>query len=428
MEFPKKTVALLLVIVALTAALESMPRYLVASIAVPNPASGPTNESPYGGSNLVRLAGEAGYNVSIIYGPETISRLPGAEVGIVLVAPYNLPDSYIDRLLDAIDEKIRDGGLVYVLIADELPGNANKLLDRLHERLCPLAPRAMLGDLMMQDSVKVILYTGHGAVETVTGKTSYINVYGVEPAPGVKPPPPRVEPGVTTIWGVYAYAWPGTDPLPPLSWYPLAYSCKSRYGGLGVVADSTLFINSMLSSSNTSREAAVAVLRSTFGPPRDTLVLAFDQEPYVDPTLRVDARIRFHPSFILLALASIYREVEERVIGIARTHYPALTAIILLASVLVLTAFPPWMRGVSKSRRKRPRKPMARVEEAPSYCMVYRRLAGHRIPRNRGIDLACSLSGKPLIGRFFRDPDRRALEWLTDNGWNPLDEVLRGRG
>ncbi|MCE4601901.1 MAG: hypothetical protein F7B18_01820 [Desulfurococcales archaeon] len=432
MGLPKKTLAVLLIIIALTASLESMPRYLVASIAVPAPASGPTNESPYGTSRLVELASLMGYNVSIVYGPESLRALEAREVGVVLVAPYNTPEDYVERLDEVLGELRRARIVTYVLVADEFNETANAVVEALHSDLCPFAPEPMLGGLMVQDSVKAVFYTGgHGVIEATTGRTSYIKVQGVDPARGLKPPAPVVRPGPVTTWGVYAYAWPAGDPLPPLSWYPLAYKCQSiRGGGISLVADSTLLINKMLDD-NRTRILAGEILRTSFGDPRDGLVIVFDQEPYLDPTLRADIRLRFHPSFILTTAASIYASLESQLLQVAAQHYPTLMAIALLAGLLTLTTLPPWLRGAQPRRVKRRRrgKPEARVKAdgEPSYCEVLERLAREgRVDRDTLLEARCRLARAPLgpLKRLLGDPEEEAFRRLVEAGWSPLEEAL----
>ncbi|MEB3860760.1 MAG: hypothetical protein GSR84_00890 [Desulfurococcales archaeon] len=430
MGLPKKTVAVLLIIIALTASLESMPRYLVASIAVPAPASGPTNESPYGTSRLVELASAMGYNTTIVYGSESLKSLEAREVGIVLVAPYNMPEDYVERLDNVLEELRRSGVATYILLADEVNETVNGIIEALHQDLCPFAPQPLLGGLMVQDSVKAVFYTsGHGVVEATTGRTSYIRVQGIEPVRGLKPPAPEVRPGPVTTWGVYAYAWPAGDPLPPLSWYPLAYKCQSiRGGGVNVIADSTLLINKMLED-NTTRILAGEILKTSFGPPRSGLVIAFDQEPYLDPTLRADIRLRFHPSFILTTAASIYASLESQLLQVAAQHYPTLMAITLLAGLIALATLPPWLRGSrpKRSKRRKTRKEQRpKAEDEPSYCEILERLAREgRVDPGKMLGARCRLARAPLgpLRRLLGDPEEEAFRKLVESGWSPLEEV-----
>lgn len=430
MGIPKKTLAVLLIIIALTASLESMPRYLVASLAVPAPASGPTNESPYGASLLVELASGMGYNTTIVYGPESLEALDAGEIGLVLVAPYNMPDDYVDRLASVVEALRQRGIIVYILIADEINETVNPLVETIHGDLCPFAPKPLIGTLMAQDSVRVAMYTGgHGLLEATTGRTSYIDVPDAKLARGLTPPPPLVKPGPVTTWGIYAYAWPAGDPLPPLTWYPLAYKCQSiRGGGLSVVADSTLLINKMLEDNGT-RTMAGEILRTSFGPPRQGLVLAFDQEPYLDPTLRADIRLRFHPSFILTTAASIYASLEEQVLAVASQHYPALMAITLLTGLLTLATLPPWLRGSTRRRRRR-RAKKPRLEEyrepgEPSYCSILeKRVREGKVRPDRILQARCRLSAMKLgpLKKLLGDPEDDAFRALVSSGWTPLDE------
>ncbi len=425
MALPKKVLALLLILVALTASLESMPRYLVASLAVPSPASGPTNESPYGTKLLVQLVEDMGYNVSLVYGPESLLRLDAREVGIVLVAPYRLTDEYLNRLVEAVDSLASRGVLVHLLVADEVNETVNRVIERFHSRLCRFAPQPSIGELMRQDSVKAVFYTGHETVEAVTGRTSYVIVSGVEPVRGINPPPPLVKPGPVTTWGIYAYAWPAGDPLPPLSWYPLAYKCWNiRAGSESIVADSTLFINSMISAENGTRKAVEAIIEMSLGGPRQELVVVFDQEPYVDPAMRADLRLRFHPSFILTLAATLYKQLEERAFQIMSSHYPAMLAASLLASIVALSLLPSWTRGGGKRRKRRGKGGW--IGGGGLYCGVAERVArerGLKMPLHLSLRCRLARSSLGLLRRLGSGVEGDALRWLVSVGWTPLDEA-----
>ncbi len=467
MALSKKIAALLLLLVALTATLEAMPRALVASLAVPGTASAPLNGGPYGSSVLVKLVEKLGYKVLVVSSMQELDERGiwgNEDVAYILVAPTNNEsEDYVRNVASSIGKHVESGRKFYFLLMDEAPIEEAKILfEEIHKAVCPNVPVAGTGELLPLESVAVRVYNGDSWVEVASGYTSYVDS-PVAPADYMARAHGSFEPETISLKlgggievSIPGWAWPSTSPLTPLLWYPIFYKCSSPRGSVGLFADSTLFINAVLASNESYLRAASLVVAGVIGQPRDDLVVVFDQRMYVDERIRVSFMVRYHPSRVMIEGEKIYASMEERAVALLKTD-PLLTMAVALALALgVWSLLPPWTRGASRiknPKRKTGKRVRIRREEAGArYCDLldeWLQLHGTSIDKlargnigslntstsieelsrlAKSLKRLCTLKQitstiifrkTPLYRKVIRESEEKAFKILVLTGWNP---------
>ena len=429
----RKIVAVLLILVALTASIEARPRYIVASIAMPDTAASPLNHNAYGTSTLVAALEAAGYNVEIVYGVEDLKALSRGwgEIAYLAIAPEAMNKTLASSILDGLQES--GASRIFIIVADEL-NISQPLVEEAWSRLCDRLPKPVITGPMSGESVKLVVYTGTGRYQAITGYTSMIEVDGdIRYWASLEPPAPVTGGGIESLWALYAFAWPGPDTLPPLSWYPVAYRCSTGNGGLVAIADSTVFVNGITNSTADGLQAALALIHTGIGAPRDGLVILVDQSLYTSPGARLDFKVRFHPSMIMITAARVYQSIEPRIISGLQTHYPLFIAVAFALAAILLTSMPKWSREpVIQNRGSTGSTDGEKLWFSP--CRVLEsKIEEGSLQAPSGLVLRCRLalamsslpgwlSRLPGVRRFVDTVEYDALVYMSRYGYNPLED------
>ncbi|MEB3846659.1 MAG: hypothetical protein GSR74_01630 [Desulfurococcales archaeon] len=353
----KKWLALALVIVALLASLEYMPRNVLLRVAVPSDASYPLNKGPYGTSKLWSTLASEGYREAIVYGFSGLPKLQNIRDVVILEIGGSspTPPSEAYKLVRSlVARQVR----VHLLVLDEEPSpGVSRLIENISYIICDYMSLRIRGPLNNTYN-DLYLVVGGKSYDLPTGYTGYL-AYTTGPitTPG-KPHLPERQ----GLYRLIAAAWP--YPSPPMNgfWYIAGAECKSSKGSVVLIADSTIATNMEAEAHPEALEAIAGIIRERVSSPKTTLILV-DEEFYVNPGQgNLQLILSLHPSIFLLAFARIYAGIEGFVVKSLVSHH--LTPLLVLGIATVLSAATIHSSRITgkekeeeKKRRKRLRKP-----------------------------------------------------------------------
>ncbi|MCE4620527.1 MAG: hypothetical protein F7C33_05830 [Desulfurococcales archaeon] len=327
----KKWLALVLVIVALLASLEYMPRNILLRVAIPSDASYPLNKGPYGTSKLWNMLASKGYREAIVYGYSGLPRLRNVKDVVILEigGSSTAPPSEAYRLArDLVARNVR----VHLIVLDEEPSQGvSKYIENVSDLLCGYTPPRIRGPLNSTYNDLYLVVDGK-AYDLPTGYTGYLS-YTTDPV--ATPGKPRL-PENQGLYKLIAAAWP--YPSPPYNgfWYIIGAECRSNRGSVVLIADSTIATNMEADAHPEAVEAITNIINDRVSSPRTTLILV-DEEFYVNPGQgNVQLILSLHPSIFLLAFAKAYSGIEKFVIKDLVGHH--LTPLLVLGIATVLSA------------------------------------------------------------------------------------------
>ncbi|MCE4600346.1 MAG: hypothetical protein F7C38_02100 [Desulfurococcales archaeon] len=338
----RKWLGFLLVLIAVIASLEYLPRDLLVRVAIPQDASYPLNEGPSGTSILWRALEKRGFKTKIVYGLSGMPDLAGYKdlvylaVGGVTREGTGLKEAY------SLLEKARARGLrIHYVLLDEAPTPPVRDLTRQASLLiCGSIPPQIRGILNSTISTFYGLVQGEG-YDIPTGFTGYITFTGDPIVYPVKPLLPQELNSFTAI----AAAWP--YPAEPYQgkWYIVGVECRSARGSVVLIADSTIAVNLVTGTYNKSLDYIVNLIADRVASPETTLVVS-DEELYVAPgNENVQLILSLHPSILLLAASRLYGKAESVATSLMAKKglTPLLIAGIasILASAALYSSLPP---------------------------------------------------------------------------------------
>ena len=348
MELKKRWIALIVLILGLTAALESSPRTVVLRTTLPPTSTCPCNDSPYGTSMLLDALRGEGMDVVIVSGPAEVRALNTTGYDSILllsIAADAADERYASQLLDALESH---GKQVFVAVVDEYPSQGElALADRAARDLCSTTDTLVIARIVPSNPNATAVF--RDGVVLQTGYTSYISRPG-SAEPVLVSTEPR--PAAVGAYTIDAWVWPALEAQDV--WAPLAARCTGAGGGVLLVADSSIFINEAFQASSLYREEAVGLIKSvTSG---RTLVVV-DAGMYLSVQARIAVEV--HPSFLIVGVARVYSSIEHRVLGLLGSR-GLIGAVAVLAGVAVLLFS--WgssqaASGVGEKRARMPQPP-----------------------------------------------------------------------
>lgn len=390
MAASRRWLAIALLLVALLASLEFMPRDVLFRAAIPVNAAFPANEGPGGTSILWEGLGAEGYKTGVVYGTSGIysKARDVREVVYLLVAPDTPAPEAPKEPLEAVNRLLAMGKRVHVILLDEAPsGKAWQFVEGASAAICGSTPPLRVTG-PINNSVAVVEAVVEGKRFIVpTGYTGILA--GNAPlAFSSKPLLPATMDG----YQAFAAAWPA-QPWGP--WGLVGARCVSPRGSVTILADSTVAVNLATGTSRDALRFTLALVESVAPYKSQTLVVV-DESFYAGApgSNEVNLVLRLHPSVLVLALSQAYSIVEGRVLeafadrGILWLLPLAVGLILLSASWLATPASASWPK--SKRRGKRtirlgiPRGLLGSWDKAHSTCKRARRLASMIPPGSRG--------------------------------------------
>jgi len=417
MAVKKRWLALALIIVALLASLEAMPRSMVVQLAVPGTAAFVSNTGPYGTSMLAQKLESMGYKIQVIGGPGQLEQVDlGGYTDLVylVVAPTNITATYAQAIARTLTSIAGAGHVrVHLVVFDELGLTGENVLARQVEAVvCPQSGvYATIRTVTPRNTYATILFSDGRSL--ATGLTSRID-FTVQTGPGtfkelagpswtMKPSLPY---SVQGVWTVEAAVFPSPAEKP--LWVPAAAACVSGEGSVVLVADSTIAVNMAAQNDTAYLDEDIRLI--TLGvPPRNRTLVVVDGSLYTD--LSHNIMVRLHPSFLLLSLASAYRLAEARGLQFFQALGIKGLLTMLSGAVLMLATW-----GASRiSSERTPKKAGKRLEPSgPSLGRIARGLMGVFGSYSR-LERACKLAGQTIRGGSVRElalsiPDPAARE------------------
>ncbi|MEB2837308.1 MAG: DUF4350 domain-containing protein [Desulfurococcales archaeon] len=424
-------VALIIVVIALNAALEAMPKDVVISTGFNPLSASPRNPGPYGTSDLVALLQNEGFKVLVIASLQDLAyalpERPGRLV-ISVIAPDRISPGEREALL-----RLARQGNVSILVATENTENVSTgIAEDLSLIKCgtPIflpavstAPYRLLYNAS-RDSALVVSLPGEGRVDVVA--TGY--VAPVIPGPPrnatealkkAKLPPESVPPiPLGEIYVIAEAVLPASEASEPLvpQRFTAGIACRSNRGALVVIGDSTIFTN-MLIGSRGGRYAdlALSIYRYLAGNGRATVVFIADLYSRKSYSLA----LKFHPSVLLTAAALRYKSLEASLASYLALHPLGVLGVVAGLSLAAYAAMPRELRARPPRRRRQQRRlegPPAFIggsapkrPPSPGYSVEEICLAADRILRSHlGFGLTEAHS-RPRLLETIRDPETRRL-------------------
>ena len=437
MAFKKKWLTVAFIIVALLASLQSMPRSLVVELSVPGTAAYISNPSPYGTSILARALEKAGYTVKPIGGTQDLQslNLQGyTDLVYLIIAPQNLTLQYardVARTLNSISDEY--GVRIHVIVFDELglPGET-VLLRAMGDSICPGRPYIKINNTVPANEYATILYDD--GVKLPTGYTSSVQAYLIKEGKLEIVSPTRWEtqpqlPQRIDGEEILAAVMPAPDGLTPV-WVPLAIACSSARGSIVAVADSTPAVN--LATSNNTEYIREDIRMITYGIPRDnkTIIIA-DGALYTN--IANNIAIRLHPSFLLIAAASLYARAEQRGLELVNALGLSGVLLILAGSIVMISTWGASSFASRKGRKekRKGKKKEASLEPKPSLRRSIGSLRGLIAPRE-ALEKACVEAKRSLRAHSVRElaystPDP-ILRDIVLEGLREIETICSRRG
>lgn len=356
----KKLLATLLIVIALLASLEYLPRNILLKIAIPTDAPYPLNTAPSGTSLLWERLTERGYRTAIIYGASGLPNLANISDLVYLAVGGTLPDNASLREASVIiAQALKEGKRVHFILLDEAPRQPVEALAwNASQLICGSNPPRIIGIL---NSTISTFYGIAGDREYLlpTGFTGYITWSG---DPLVYPAKPFL-PQPINGYQVIAAAWPYPSQPYAGEWYAAGAECRSMKGSVVIIADSTIAVNLETGTVNESLEYLDTLIRERVNSPNTTLVVS-DEELYVSPgSESLQLVLSLHPSVLLMAASKAYASLEK--LSIQALDKIGLTPLLVagLASILASSSIYSSLYG---ERRKRKASEKMKVRRLPA--------------------------------------------------------------
>ena len=372
MAASKRWLAVALLIIALSASLEYMPRNIIFQAAIPADAAFPLNEGPSGTSRLWQKLADLGYRQAIVYASSGLAgRLENiTDVVFLLVAPDTPTGDATVATQRVLDTLLDSGRRVHVILLDEAPSReAYEFYRYAWTRICGGTPPLVSNRILNNTVATIVAVAGGKTWRLPTGYTGYISGPDGR-APYTSPAQPLLEEtGQGTVY--FAAAWPYPEPGAEGLWYLVGARCATGKGSVTVLADSTVAVNLAAVTSPEDLEFTVTLVRSVAPNPDSTLILVDEAFYAGGGGQEVNLVLRLHPSVLALAFAHVYRAVEREALQafVERNIYwliPAAVGLILLSSSWIATqasAKEVYEEKAEKARKRRWRvpKPLAGV-------------------------------------------------------------------
>ncbi len=424
-------VALIMIVIALNAALEAVPKDVVISTGFNPLSASPRNPGPYGTSDLVALLRSEGFKVLVVASlqdlPYALPDRPGRLV-ISVIAPDRISPSEREALL-----RLARQGNVSILVATENTENiSTSIVEDLSLIKCgapvflpavSAAPYRILYNAT-GDSALVVGLPGEGRVDVVA--TGY--VAPVIPGPpraatealqAARLPPQLVPPirrgGVYVVAEAVLPASAASEPFVPQR-FTAGIACGGDGGALVVIGDSTIFTNMLIGSSGRRyADLALSIYRYLAGGRRATVVFIADLYSSKSYSLA----LKFHPSMLLTAAALKYKSLEATLASYLALHPAGALGVLAGLSLAAYAAIPRELRARPSRRWRRRRRlkgPPAFIgggapalPPGPRYSVEEVCVAADGILRSHlGFGLAEAYS-RPTLLDTIRDPEIRSL-------------------
>ncbi len=341
MAASKRWLAVALILVAVLASLEYMPRNVVFRAAIPADAAFPLNEGPTGTSILWARLAEEGYDEAVVYGSSGIARAANkTDIVYLLVAPGPASPDAPGEPLDTLRILVSSGKRVHVILLDENPEyQAWRFVAEASQAICGAPPPGHSG--VLNNSVATVVAVLEGAEWRLsTGFTGALNPELPNPqSVGVEARAYTAQPALPMRLGAYEYfaaAWPA--PLPEGDWVLVGARCTSTTGSVTILADGTVAVNLAAVQAPRDIDFVVELVKSAAPDPQDTVIVV-DESFYsgpAEPGDEVNLILRLHPTVLVLAFAHAYSTIEKAVA--AEFEAQRLYWLILLAAGLVLVS------------------------------------------------------------------------------------------
>ena len=380
MAASRRWLAVALLLVALLASLEFMPRNVIFRAAIPVDAAFPANEGPGGTSILWGELEERGYSTAIVYGTSGIysKARDATDIVYLLVAPATPAPEAPEEPLEAVKRLLAMGKRVHVILLDEAPARRTwEFIEEASTAICGAPPPfQVVGPL--NNSIAVIEATVGG--ERIVAPTGYTGILSgnLPLAYSTKP----LIPMSINNYQFFAAAWPSE---PWGQWGLVGARCASPRGSVTVLADSTVAVNLATGTNREALRLSLALVES-IAPYKAKTLIVVDESFYAGApgSSEVNLILRLHPSVFILALSQVYSIAEDRVVA-AFAGYNILWLLALAAGLVLLSAswlatpasasWPKGRRGGRGLRIRAPRGLLGPWSAASRACMRARRLA-----------------------------------------------------
>lgn len=359
----KSYLILILIVLALTASLEALPKYVIFNGISPPNTSSPLSKSPYGLSKIVSIARDEGYKVTFIGSPDDLAYVTSEKVVILVIAPNYISKDDISSLVKNL-RKFED---VSVIVADEIPGltNSAALSWVLSKNLCGnylIFPEDIQRPLF-QKALVVISYPKRGMYSLLTAYVAKVRTYVSEGSNGYRELFPKSKGleklpivisgsnGITIdLLGVVTGIENVTGA--PQEWVPYMVGCfnSKTKRNLVIIGDSSIFINEATNKSLIYAKNFVSLINLVTGGNKN-YNLVFIMDFYVPPKYRL--KYRFLPSIFLTWAVKAYKNVEDMLFKNIKFKVPIVIIVLSLVLLLLPLSFvPDQLRLVNKVKKK----------------------------------------------------------------------------
>ncbi len=417
----KKWLYLALFIIALFASLEVTPRTVVMKLTIPSDSSFIDNTGPYGTSKLAEYLESKGLDVATISSIEQINELElnkYTDIIYLVIAPVNFTIDYANEVSSKLSD-LMVSKRVHVVVFDEYPLEGETALSLKMEKNIGCSQSFIIKASSLLSNQHALIYFRDG-VSLPSGYTSYI----VNPSsPDIPLYNIQVSPELFFQISSYtgernviplAFVWPGVEG--GSTWSLVAGACKGGKGGVVLVADSTIAINMAGENDTRYLDESYKIIVSTI-PESDRLsgsanILVVVDE-YIYSSNPNSLAIRFHPSFIIVYLSSIYSNVEKTVIYKLEEHNLLGLVGLILGLLVVLSSWlaTSYASRISSEEEKRRFGIKGRLGSVKRKLALPRFFAWHSTLVNECERIRKSLASSNVeeLIRLQEDPDSRAL-------------------
>ncbi len=411
----KTYLALIVIVLGLTASLEALPKYVIFNSIAPPNTSSPLNKGPYGLSTLISIAREEGYKVTFVGTPDDLAYINSRKVLLLIIAPNYISKEDIDSML----KNLKKFEYVSVLIADEIPGftNSAALSWYLSKSICNsyvIFPDNIQSPLFSRALAVVSYPKGGGMYSLLTAYVDRVKVYSVKNRhyseiflkySSLRKLPVTISSSsesneiTVTLLGLVTNI--GNMTAGSQGWIPYMVSCYNRESKrrIVVIGDSSIFINEAINRSSIYMSNFNSLLNFlTNGDKGYNIVFVMDL--YVPPAYRL--KYKFLPSIFLTWVATAYRNVENVLLENMKSKKPILIIVLSLALLLLPLSFvPEHLRTTLEHKKKIKRKQDLR-ELCSEMEKLYQlqELLGYK--RNIKMPSSCVLTKKKPLYTFLR--------------------------
>jgi hypothetical protein len=355
----RSQLALIIILIAITASLEALPKYVVLNgLSLPT-SSSPLSKGPYGTQTFFDLLRAHGYNVKIIGSPEDLNYINAQKVLLIVISPTYISDQDISTLLDVIG-RFKE---FKVIVADEASGASNsyKFSYLLSEELCPgyiIYPKPLTRPFY-SEALAVFSLPGQSRMYSLM--TAYVTSIEVYDAISNK----MLTNSYNTLVslplslknnGIYKIELLGlvsgmSSSGGAIRWLPFIVVCvdKERRTGMMVIGDGSIFINEALNKSKIYAMATESLVRYFLNGEKDYVIISIE-DFYASPKLKL--RYRFLPSLFLTWVVRAYKNIEDSLYSLIRNRAPIFLLLLSLGFMLVPLSFMPQeIRSLAKGSK-----------------------------------------------------------------------------